>query len=330
MKISNETKVGSLTAIAIVVLILGFNFLKGKDLNASKDKIYAVFPSVDGLVLNDAVSINGLQVGKVADIEEKDANLSGIVVGIRLNKHLNIPNNSVASIGGELLGSKTVKINLGNSTTFTKDGDTLQVAQIQGLKEQLQASINPVLASTNKTLVSLDTLVRNLNSVLDPNTKNNLQGIIANLTRSTKSLEQLLNAQTGILAKSLNNMESVTSNLAKSNDKITATVNNLEKATGKLANAKIEESIESFQKTLAKLEGTVEKINSKNNTLGALLNDRQLYDEIRQTNRSLTTLLDDLRVHPKRYVNISVFGKKDKKGPLMSPIYDSTSNQGKQ
>lgn len=328
MKISNETKVGSLTAIAIVVLILGFNFLKGKDLAAHKNKIYATFPSVKGLMISNPVYINGLQVGKVASLEEKDKNLSGIIVAITMSKDINIPTNSIASISSDLLGTTSMEIRLGSAPEYVKDGDTLAAEQSKGVVDKLQASIDPALANVNRTLNSLDTLIRNLNSTLDPNTKNNLQGIIANLTRSTKSLEKLLDDQSGVLAKSLNNMESVTSNLAKNNGKITTTVDNLEKATGKLANAKIEESVEGLKNILTKLEGTLDKTNNKNNTLGLLLNDRQLYDEIRQTNRSLTTLLDDLRLHPKRYVSISVFGKKDKKGPLMSPIYDSTSKQG--
>ncbi|WEK34756.1 MAG: MlaD family protein [Candidatus Pseudobacter hemicellulosilyticus] len=323
MKISNETKVGSLTAIAIVVLIFGFNFLKGKDLNASHDKLYAVFPSVEGLAVSTPVMINGLQVGKVAALKEIDMNLTGIVVTISMSKEVNIPRNSVALINSELLGGASMKIQLGNGSNYVKDGDTLLSMQAKGMVDKLQASIDPALASVNRTLVSLDTLIMNLNSTLDPRTKNNLQDIIANLMRTTKSLEQLANAQTGILAKSLTNMESVTGNLAKNNEKITATVNNLEKATSQFANADIKGSLEELKGVLSNLETTIGKTTQKDNTLGLLLNDRQLYDEIRETNRSLTTLLDDLRVHPKRYVSISVFGKKDKKGPLMSPIYDT-------
>lgn len=324
MKISNETKVGALTAIAITILILGFNFLKGKDIGAHKNKIYAIFPSIEGLAISNPVSINGLQVGKVAALQETDKNLSGILVTVSLNKEINIPNNSVATISSDLLGTTSLKIKLGNSTTFAADGDTLQAQQVKGLMDKVQGSLDPVLASVNKTLASLDGLIQNLNSVLDPNTKNNLQGIINNLTTSTRSLQKLLDAQTGILSKSLSNVESITGNLAKNNDKINTTVDNVEKATAKLANVKLEETVTELNGILNKLETAVAKTSSKDNTMGLLLNDRQLYDEIRQTNRSLTTLLDDLRVHPKRYVNISVFGKKDKSGPLKTPIYDST------
>jgi phospholipid/cholesterol/gamma-HCH transport system substrate-binding protein len=327
MKISNETKVGALTAIAIVILILGVNFLKGSNIADRSDKIFAVFPSVEGLQVSNPVSINGLQVGKVYSIKEKDKNLTGIIVTISLNKDINIPKNSLATISGELLGTTSVKIKMGNSTAYIVDGDTLESMKTLGLADKLQSSLDPTLASVNKTLESLDMVLHNLNSVLDPNTKNNLQAIIGNLTTSSKSLEKLLDAQTGMLAKTLSNTESITGNLAKNNDKINATVDNLEKATGKLANAKFDEAVNSLQGTLTKLESAVDKINSSQSSLGALLNDRKLYDQILQTNRSLTTLLDDLRLHPKRYVNISVFGKKDKKGPLMSPIYDSTSTQ---
>lgn len=325
MKISNETKVGALTAIAIVILILGFNFLKGSNIADRSDKIYAEFPNVEGLQVSNPIFIKGLQVGKVYSMKEKDKNLSSIIVTISLSKNINIPKNSVATISSELLGTTSIKIRPGNATEYMQDGDTLQTAKTLGLADKLQSSLDPTLASVNKTLASLDQVLINLNSVLDPHTKNNLQSIIANLTTSSESLEKLLDAQTGVLAKTLANTESITGNLAKNNDKINATVDNLEKATGKLANAKFDEAVNSLQHTLAKLETAVDKVNSNQSSLGALLNDRKLYDQILQTNRSLTTLLDDLRMHPKRYVNISVFGKKDKKGPLMAPLYDSTS-----
>ncbi|WP_315815468.1 MlaD family protein [Paraflavitalea speifideaquila] len=315
MKISNETKVGALTAIAIVILILGFNFLKGRNLADRSDKIYAEFPTVEGLQVSNPVLINGLQVGKVYGMKEKDKNMSAVVVTISLTKDINIPRTSLASIGSELLGTTSVKIKLGNGTDYIQDGDTLHTMKTLGFKEQIQNSLDPTLASVNKTLASLEQVLQNLNSILDPNTKNNLQSIVKNLTTSSKSLEKLLDAQTGMLAKTLTNTESITGNLAKNNDKINATVDNLEKATGKLANVKLDEAVASMQNTLNKLGATVDKINSSQSSLGALLNDRKLYDQLLQTNRSLTTLLDDFRVHPKRYVNISVFGKKTKVVP---------------
>lgn len=325
MKISNETKVGALTAIAIVILILGFNYLKGRNVTDRSDEIYAVFPSVKGVQKSNAVMINGLQVGKVTDLKEKDKNLSGIVVTITLTKNINIPKNSVVGISSELLSSTSLDIALGDATAYVQDGDTLNTVTSESLMAQITKSVNPAIDNATKTLASVDMLVRKLSAVVDTNTQMNIQTIVRNLAHTSRSLDLLMSAQNGVLLKSLNNVESITGNLAKNNEHISATMSNLDKTTAKLADANIEEVLQSLKTTMTKLQNTVDNVNSKNGTMGLLLNDRQLYDEIRQTNRSLTTLLDDLRVNPKRYVNISVFGKKQKQQPLMTPIYDSVS-----
>ena len=324
MKISNETKIGALTAIAIVVLILGFNFLKGKDLTKRNDELYAVFPSVKGLAVSNPVVINGLQVGKVSDMKEKDKNLSGIVVTINIEKDINIPRNSIVSISSELLGTTSVDIMLGEATTYAKDGDTLQAMENKSVMAELTKNINPAIDNVNRAIISLDTLIHRFTEVVDPNTQNNVQHIIANLAASSRSLERLINAQNGVLTRSLNNVEAITGNFRKNNDHISSTLTNLDKTSEKLANLELEEVLASMKNTMNKLESTIENVSSKNGTLGMLLNDRQLYDELRQTNRSLTTLLDDVRVHPKRYVNISVFGRKTKPEPLAAPLYDTT------
>jgi phospholipid/cholesterol/gamma-HCH transport system substrate-binding protein len=325
MKISNETKVGALTAVAITVLILGFNFLKGRNITETNDELYAVFKSVKGVGPANPVLINGLQVGKVAALKEKDKNLSGIIVTMSLNKDVNIPDNSVASISSDLLGTTSVEIILGNSPNFIQSGGTLQTVTAPGLLGEVKGALSPAIDNLNKTLASLDIFIQKLNTIVDPNTKNNIQGIIANLTVSSKSLEGLLNTQTGSLAKTLGNFESFSGNLEKNNGKIDSTLTNLERTTAKLSNANIDKAINELEGTLKHLDNAIAKIDSKEGTLGMLLNDRKLYDELHQTSRSLTTLLDDFRVHPKRYVNISVFGKKDKGGELKVPLHDSTA-----
>ena len=318
MKISNETKVGALTAIAITVLILGFNFLKGK--STGGNDVFAVFPNVEKLTTSNPVFINGLQVGKVTGIKEKDKNMSGIVVTIRLTKDLNIPRNSVATLNSELLGTTAVNIFLGNGNDLLKEGDTIRTERALGLTDKLQKSIDPAINNINKTLVSLDDVLQKLNTILDPNTRNNLQGIVANLAASSASLQQLLNTESGMLAKTIGNLNTITSNFAHNGPKIDSTLSNLQSATDKLAKARIDEAISTLNRTMTKLEGAIGKLDSKDGTAGALLNDRQLYDEIRRTNRSLTILLDDVRINPKRYINISLFGGKDKKGPLKAPL----------
>ena len=328
MKISNETKIGVLAVVALAALILGFNFLKGSSLFQHTKKLYAVFDNVEGLDLSNAVQINGLTIGSVTAINESDKDLSrGVVVTITLKKDVNIPDNSVAVINSGLLASATVVVDKGSSNKFLDNGDTLETKNKSNLFAQVQSSVNPVILKLGGTLGSLDSLIQVVGSMFDPKTKNNFATIVANLAGTSAELQKMLNNQTGMLASSLKNMNEFTGNLAKNNDHITHTLENVDKTTSNLASAKIPEAVENLQSTMNELKSVIGKVNSTNGSLGLLINDKRLYNNLESTTRSLNTLLDDFRVHPKRYVNISVFGKKDKTGPLMSPITDSATSK---
>jgi phospholipid/cholesterol/gamma-HCH transport system substrate-binding protein len=276
--------------------------------------------------LSNAVQIDGLTIGNVSAINESDKDLThGIVVTITLKKDVHIPENSVGVINSGLISAATIVIDKGDATQYLDNGDTLQTKQKSNLFAQVQSSVNPVILKLGGTLTSLDSLIEQIGATFDPRMKNNLSSIITNLAASTAQLQILLNAQTGALAKSLKNVNDFTANLAKNNDHVTHTLENVDRTTSNLAAAKIPETVESLQATVNELKGVIAKVNSNNGSLGLLLNDKHLYQNLEGTTRSLNTLLDDLRVHPKRYVNISVFGKKDKSGPLTGPIADSVS-----
>lgn len=326
MKIANETKIGVLAIVAIVGLILGFNYLKGSNLFHRSKKLYAVFDNVDGVEVSNSVSINGLQIGNVSAINESDKDLdNGIIVTIDLKKDVRIPKNSVASINSGLLNAASIVIAKGSAEQYLDNGDTLQTEKKANLLSQVQASVNPVILKLGGTLSSLDSLIQQVGSMFDPKTKNNFSVIVANLAASSAQLQTLLNAQNSYLSKSLKNVNSVTENLAKNNDHITHTLENVEKTTSSLSTARIPETVESLNSTILDLKGAIAKANSTSGSLGLLLNDKRLYQNLESTTRSMNTLLDDLRLHPKRYVNISVFGKKDKSGPLTAPVGDSAS-----
>jgi phospholipid/cholesterol/gamma-HCH transport system substrate-binding protein len=328
MKISNETKIGALTAISITLLILGFNFLKGKKLFEHSRKVFAKFKNVEGMEVSNAVVINGLPIGNVYDISEADKDLTEILVTINLKKDVHIPKNSVASINTGLISSAIIVIKKGDATDYLSDGDTLSTVEKPGLLAQVETNLNPIVGKLNGTLQSLDSLVEVVGSIFDPKTKNNFSSILAHLAVSSASLQQMLNLQSGTLAKSLDNVNAFTSNLAKNNDHINKTLDNLDKTTTSLSNAKIQETVANLNSTMTELKGVIGKMNSTNGSLGLLLNDKKLYQNLEGTSRSLNTLLDDVRIHPKRYVNISVFGRKDKSGPLTAPVGDSTSKSG--
>jgi phospholipid/cholesterol/gamma-HCH transport system substrate-binding protein len=323
MKISNETKIGALAAVSIAVLILGFNYLKGKPLFEKNTRLYAIFNKVDGLVTSNPVTINGLQIGKVASLHEKDKNMSGIIVAIDLDKEINIPENSLVFVNKELLGSPALVIKMGNSNKYLLNNDTIQSTYKPDVFENVQASINPAINNLNSAIQSLEVLIANVNSVFDPRTKNNMQSVVSNLAVSSASLNKLLNTETGAMAQTLGNLNTFTSNLNRNNEQLNRTVSNLETTTSKLAKADIEKVIQTLQATANNLNEVTSKFNSPNGSIGLLLNDKKLYTNLENSARSLNILLDDLRVNPKRYVNISLIGRKNKGGFLEAPLVDS-------
>ncbi|MGV3657499.1 MAG: MlaD family protein [Chitinophagaceae bacterium] len=331
MKLNNETKVGILAIVAILALVLGFNFLKGKNIFSKPPVLYAVFQKLGSLQKSNEVKINGLPVGTVFDYAPTDKEVSSIIVEIHLNREINIPANSIAFIDGAIVGASYISIEKGDANTFLKSGDTINTRLDEGLMSNIKTQLTPTITRVNETLDSLKLVIGSVNSILDPSTNHNLQTLIAQLTVSSANLAQLTNAQSGALASTLQNLNRVTENLARNNDAVSSSIRNVEVTTSNLANAPIQQTVAGLQdavgelrNTIVELKGTVAKVNSPDGSLGAMLNDRKMYDNLNRTLLSLEILLDDVRVHPKRYVNISVFGGKSKPDPLTSPVVKDT------
>ncbi len=324
MKINNETKVGILTIVALTILILGFNFLKGKNLFDKSKKIYAVFQDMGSLEKSNEVKINGLPIGSVFDKREIDKDVSAIIITINLTRDINIPDNSVAYIGSGLVGASFIIIEKGDSKTFLKLGDTLKTREVKGIMSEVTAQINPTLVKVRTVLDSLTQTIMGVNGLLNSDAKDNLRQTFANLNRASSALNGLLDNQTGALAKTLNNAETITEDFKKNSANISSTISNAKLASEKLAALELKPTIDSLNAMIRQLKSAVAKIASKDGTLGALINDKTLYNKLNDAILSAEILMDDLRTNPKRYVNLSIFGRKDKSGPITSPaIKDS-------
>jgi phospholipid/cholesterol/gamma-HCH transport system substrate-binding protein len=319
MKISNETKVGILTITALTLLILGFNFLKGKELFNRSKKIYAIFKDLGPLSKSNEVKINGYVIGKVYALEAKDKDVTGIIATINLTEDVNIPADSKAFISSPLVGSSFIAIDKGDSSVFLKPGDTLNTRRDNGLFDDVKAQLNPTLDKVRQGIDSLTSVFNNINTLFTSKNKDHIHQILANLNQATNSLNTMLDKETSMLAKTLQNTNSITENIKANNDSITATISNVKRLTGKLADLELNQTIDSIQAVVTQLKTTVAKIGSSDGTLGALINDKALYNKLNDAILSAEILMDDLRAHPKRYVNLSIFGKKDKDGPLTSP-----------
>jgi len=334
MRISNETKVGALTVIAITLMILGFNFLKGKTIFQPGNFLYAKYTDTKGLIVSNPVFVNGYQVGTVFEIENQKDNLASIIVSVKLNEPYKIPTNSVATIQDNPLGISSISIVLGDAANSIKSGDTIKTAPATSLLGDFVNTLSPLGEKTKSAITSLDKVLNNINTVLSENNKQNLALIIANLSATTKSLtnsmaaiETMLQKQNGSVSQSFDNINTFTKNLNDNNEKLNNIITNLDSASKAVKDADLNKTIKTIQVAVASLNITLQKLNTGNGTASKLLNDTAFYNELQGTLKSINTLVDDVKVHPKRYINVSVFGKKDKTTPLEKPLADSVNHE---
>ncbi len=333
MKVSNETKVGALTAIAITFLVLGYNFLKGKNLFQKQNIIYAVYDNTTGLPEVAPVTYKGYQIGTTSKSKKYDKRASKIVVPIILtDNEIEIPYNSIAIISGSALGisSSTIDIKPGNDySRILKMGDTIATNAPSDMLGEVTKQLNPVLFEVKSAVHSLDSVLKVIGNTFDPNTKSNFQGILSNVNRTTSNLigtsaklETILGQQQTNINSAMQNVTAFTENLNKNNTKINSTLSNIDKASSNFATLDVKAPIDNLNKTITELKGVIGKFNNDNGTLGLLMKDPELYNQMHSLTFSLNTLVDDLKVNPKRY--ISIFGRKDKSiKPLQRPLSDT-------
>lgn len=325
LKVSNETKVGILTTVGITLLVLGFNLLKGKSLFKRSKTIYAVYSQVNGLQPSSSVQVNGLQVGRVTGLDVMDSKAGKILVTLTITKPIEIPRNSVARISSDLLGTKTVQLALGNATDYLQSGDTVYASVDGSITDALKEQLNPLVKKLEGTLGTIDTVLHTVNSIFDTTTKGNLREAIThlnhtmnNFSRTSASLNGMLDPQKGNIQATFNHLAAVTGNLKDNNEKINGILSNAQKTTDALANGHLDKTLLELQQIATNLNQTIAKLNSSDGTIGLMMNDKRVYNNLQNSLGSLNKLLEDLRVNPKRYVHFSLFGKKDKVRPLPS------------
>lgn len=296
---TKEVKIALVAIAGVVVLFFGMNFLKGLNIFSSEDNYYVQFSDITGLSSSSPVYADGFKVGVVKDIIYDYSHTEGSKVLIGVDKQLRIPQGSSAEIVSDMLGN--VKVNLllaNNPREKVAPGGLIKGMINDGAMGKLQDMVPAV----EKMLPKLDIIMTSLNAILaDPAIRqslHNVQAITDNLTTST--------AQLNTLMAGLN--KNVPGMMAKANN----VLDNTETLTANLAAVDVASTMRQVDQTIANVQQLTAKLNSKEGTLGLLMNDTQLYDNLNSTMRNADSLVIDLRQHPKRYVHFSVFGRKDK------------------
>jgi phospholipid/cholesterol/gamma-HCH transport system substrate-binding protein len=313
MKISPEAKIGIIITIAIAVTIWGLNFLKGRNILKGENTYYAIFENIGGLEKNSKIFINGYQVGQVGEIYFTKGGSGKLTVLLGIEKAFKIPLNSEAVLfDADLLGSKAIMIRLTESDLFHEPGDTISCKVQYGLTARLEQQILPIKDKAESLIVTVDSLMSALNYIFDKNTSLMLQASIQNLEASTEGVSNLLSDQ-GKLTSMIGHLESITLNLKNHNEQLASAMSNIEAITDSIARSEFKSTISNTNRTLAQTHQILEKVNQGEGTLGMLVNNDSLYQNLNSLSMELDLLLKDLQENPKKYINVSVFGKSSKK-----------------
>ncbi|ADY30420.1 MlaD family protein [Cellulophaga lytica] len=310
MKLSRELKTGIIVIGGILLFILGFSYLKATPLFDNSKTFYAVYDDVGGLQPGTQVSINGFSVGKVNDIRFKDKT-GKLMVTFTVDSDFQFSKNSIAELYDTgIIGGKGIQIiPVFDNAKMAESGDTLVTKTKPGLTDLVQQNLAPLQTKVEGAISNADSLLINVNDVLDAKTKKDLQSSIAGLNDLIKSFKVTTNSLNSLMANNKEDLESSLANIKKITD-------DFAKISTSLSEAELDKSIAGLQKTVANLDNLLTKIDKGEGSLGKLMNNEELYNNLAGASKELDLLLQDFRLNPKRYVNVSVFGKKQKEYTL--------------
>ena len=341
---SKETKLGLLAAIVIAFTIWGLKFLKGENILKNNRTFYVEYTDVTSLKVSSPVLFNGLEIGTVKDIFPHETNSQLVVVELIIDKPLKIPKNAnVVQFSTGMMGARAMRIDYDapcSGPDCVEDGEYLK-GEIVGLLGSMisEEDVDNYMGRVGSGLTNVfDTLSakmggKNMEDGINKSMQD-IQIILSNLVSTTSKLNRVMSENADDLSAVMNNLNSITTNFTQSNHKINNMLSNFEKVSKELsesgigstvkktkgtmddANGAIQElqtTLEKANVTFDKLSGVMTSMENGEGSLGKLIKDEDLYNNLEETTHQLNLLLQDFRLNPKRYVNVSVFGKKQKK-----------------
>ena len=319
MKISREVKIGFLVVLALGLLYFGLNFLKGIDIFDKQQVYHVQYNSVNGLETSNPVVINGYQVGIVRKIKLLKEKQGQLVVTFALNEDFELPKDTKARLqSADLLGSMQVNLLLGRSNEMAANGDTLRGEVESGLKEAVNEQIRPLKNRAENLISSMDSTLTIVQSILDEDAQGNLtasfrglKDAIGTVQDATRRMDTLIARESRSLGVIFDNVESISTNLRENNEEISNIMANLSQVSDTLAQANIAQTINNANSAINGFDEIVGRIERGEGSLGLLVNNDTLYDNLESASKQLDLLIEDIRVHPKRYVHFSIFGRKE-------------------
>ena len=310
MKITRELKTGVVAILIIALFIWGYNFLKGMNIfDGPLKTYYTEYNNVQGLNTASVVTINGVEVGKVISINfnNDEAKKGQLIVEFSIENDFEFSKNSIAKIySASLMGGKSLAIVPSYEGEIAKPGDFLPGEIESDIFSSVTEKLNPLQAKVENVIVSADSLMTGLTDVLDVKSRRNLKASIVELNQTisnfkdiSESVNVLIKNNDDKLAKTLTNTEEITKNLSKLSDS--------------LVDANLGATFKNLEQTIASLNIMLSNVEKGNGTLGKLMTDDKMYLNLTNASKELEELLNEMKLHPKRFVHFSLFGKKEKK-----------------
>ncbi len=304
---SRELKTGIVAVFAIAVFIWGYNFLKGQNLFGGNTRYYKVeYSNVGGLSESSIVTINGLKVGKVLEIQfNEDPEKKGeLVVMFSVDKDFKFSKKSIVKIySPSPLGGSNLAIIPSFEGEEAVSKDYLQGETESSLFTSLGERLDPIQSKLEHVIVNADSLFRKFNSILDKNTENNIKQSLATLEHTLKEVDKTMLSVNGLINSSSNNLKESIKNTKLITD-------NFVKVSDTLANVNIGNIVNKTETTLNSVNSLLSGINTGKGTLGKLVTDDAMYNNLTSMSKELEELLREMKLHPKRFVHFSLFGKK--------------------
>ena len=302
MKISKESKVGVLVAIAIAILAIGYNFMKGEDIFTSSNEYYGKYKKIEGLFKSNPVLINGYKVGSVSSVQMNNETLE-LTVGVIVSEYIKIPKNSIMKIvNNDMIGSKAVEIIYGDSKEVAKNGDFFTAQQDQGIAQAVSGVLTPITQSVNSVLGNMDTAIAGVD----------LRGTLRDASLALRSfketadkLNKLLDGKDAQITNILNDVEKTTSGFGGLTPKIDTILLELDKTAKDLNQIEFNQLASQINTLSEELSKTTVAINQKDGSLGMLVHDKSLYDNLDSSLSQLKSLLKDIEKYPRRYTGIT-------------------------
>lgn len=317
MKISREIKLGILTVLSVFLFIWGLNYLKGKDIFSRQIRFYAIYDDVTSLIESNPVLLSGVTIGQVNRISFIPDGSGRILVENIVSADIPIPDNSVSMLTGvSLTGSREIVIQLGDSPRLISDGDTLASGLQSSLQDEVSQLVTPIKEKAEELFGQIDSVMVVFQAIFNEQTRVNItqsfqsiQNTLENLEKTTNRMDQTIDRESTRISTILGNAESISQNLKDNNETINTILNNFSSISDSLAAANLTQTLLQAEHSVTNLNNILEKIEKGEGTMGMLVNDEELYNNMEASSKQLELLLEDIRSNPGNYIRISVFGR---------------------